>query len=355
MGLSIYFSTLFLETLLYGIYTTLFFFTLYVLWKRPKDKSRVGLIASTVVMFAVATTHVALTLATERHEILAEMEDLQTFNAVRVFRTCIPGINFIFGDGIVAWRAWVIWGHSRRILVLPVILIFATGGTVVAEFILTTMYARAGNIDIGALAILLQIVTVVLSLGTNVLITCTIAYRAWTHSREVALLRPVRVGSDRAIHVLILLVESGALYCAIWIIYLVLIFTGGYSAAGTEIFLLVEASVTQMTGIYPTLIIVICALQRSYCDTVVTSRLSAMPSINSPLYCAPRPPSKYRPRYSAPPSPEDPPYPRGYSPEFSKAGREPSILAEDTDLDSLDSRIDADVSGRFVENWGHEK
>ncbi|KAI0044111.1 hypothetical protein FA95DRAFT_1597608 [Auriscalpium vulgare] len=340
---------------MYGVYMTLVSFTLYVLWNRPKNKSRVGLLVVTTVMFTVATGHVALMVATEKPDIIVKEDGLSSFQTVQLLRTCIPGINFILGDGIVAWRAWVIWGKSRLVLALPVILIIAMCDTVIAEFVLTAMYARADVQELGAIVILLHIVTIILSLGTNILMTCAIGYRAWTHSRDAAMI-PMRMYKDRVLWALVFLVESGALYCVKGSVYIVLIFTARFSSAGTDIFLLVEASVAQFTGIYPTLIIVICALQRSYCDAVATSRLSAIPSIDSPFFCAPRPPSECRPRAPCSPSRKDAPELRGACSPYSlpvlrlHSLMGETVLSQDDFDRELDSEIWIDVSQWFAKD-----
>ncbi|KAI0049831.1 hypothetical protein FA95DRAFT_774785 [Auriscalpium vulgare] len=123
------------------------------------------------------------------------------------------------------------------------------------------------------------------TLLTNVAVTGLIGYRAWQHYRSSSEVR-FRVYRDRSLAILLLLVESGALYCAVWVVGIVIGITLGttYTAElcleiditpcfgslnGASIF---TALLPHLTGMYPTVIIALCKLQASYSATVMDLR-----------------------------------------------------------------------------------
>ncbi|KAI0047540.1 hypothetical protein FA95DRAFT_1605969 [Auriscalpium vulgare] len=186
----------------------------------------------------------------------------------------IPTVHFIFGDAIVVWRLWVIWMHSWRITIVPFFLLFCTFAVVVAQIVTTVLSlgdTRGVSADPGNpwhyMPVKLYFASLVLTLCTNGVVTCLIAYRAWIHHRSSQAVH-MRIGRDRVLAVLLLLVESGALYCAIW---LALIILWPFSASHPQLTYRFTDLIPQLTGMYPTVIIVICALRRSYVDTILSA------------------------------------------------------------------------------------
>ncbi|KAI0051215.1 hypothetical protein FA95DRAFT_354363 [Auriscalpium vulgare] len=105
------------------------------------------------------------------------------------------------------------------------------------------------------------------------MVTGLIAYRAWVHYRSSSLVR-IRVGRDRSLSLLLLLVESGAVYCAVWIVGIVF-----WSLPNVgDPFDIFVAMLPQMTAMYPTVIVALCALQRSYTDTITNASSDLLPT-----------------------------------------------------------------------------
>ncbi|KAI0687965.1 hypothetical protein C8T65DRAFT_127594 [Cerioporus squamosus] len=112
------------------------------------------------------------------------------------------------------------------------------------------------------------IVTALSSLVTNIVATTLIAYRAWEHRRIImSYLR----GSSRRTQVertLALLVESGLLYCALWVLivtYELSSVFGSYITTAFEngFYYVMEGCIVSLIGMYPTLIIILCAVDKS--------------------------------------------------------------------------------------------
>ncbi|KAI0318561.1 hypothetical protein OF83DRAFT_1171014 [Amylostereum chailletii] len=159
--------------------------------------------------------------------------------------TVVLAINISISDSIVLWRAWVLWKENRAFSVISLVLLLgsvAMSGLATGHACLSWNLSNFFQDDAAGLA------AYTLSLVTNLWATSLIGFRAWQHRR---LIREHLHGSgDRTLaeKVLALIAESGVLYCAIWI------------------FLVADEAV----GIYPTIIMVLVALEKSYLDRNLT-------------------------------------------------------------------------------------
>ncbi|KAI0744306.1 hypothetical protein C8Q80DRAFT_890132 [Daedaleopsis nitida] len=207
-------------------------------------------------------------------------------------------VNVVLGDAMVWWRAWVLWRSSRTVRAICVLLISATFATGV--IVTTHACSNLNTLDTSVLfyadggvstrgtgtvgsfftADSWGLATSALSLGTNIVATSLIAYKAWHHRRSVAC--HLRMGSARTQveKALTLFVESGMLYCILWVFIVVYQSLAGsdsedpgYGVRGTEerftygFDYVLEGCLIPLIGIYPTLIIILVALDRSYCGT----------------------------------------------------------------------------------------
>ncbi|KAI0045583.1 hypothetical protein FA95DRAFT_116964 [Auriscalpium vulgare] len=267
---------------IYGIYSLLCAYTLFILFRKIKGNlTNKCLIGATLVMYLVSTASVALnTVEYLQFLALDPVDNSNPYSILDNFAYSIPAIHFIFGDAIVVWRVWVIWIHRWRIVAGHLFLLFCTSAVVLAQLALivaTALSCVRGDpqaacigTDRGKLwdflPVQLYYASLVLTLLTNGVATALIAYRAWIHHRSSQAVH-IRIGRDRALAVLLLLVESGALYCTFWLsMVIVWPFTTTQQHALYRFINLLP----QLTGMYPTVIIVICALRRSYADTVMS-------------------------------------------------------------------------------------
>ncbi|KAI0047568.1 hypothetical protein FA95DRAFT_1605986 [Auriscalpium vulgare] len=213
--------------------------------------------------------------------------------------------QFIFGDAIVVWRLWVIWSHSWRIVVGPLVLLFCTSAVILAQLaqmvvtIISCASGRSQAVCIGERGRLwdfhpvkLYFASLVLTLITNGVATGLIAYRAWIHHRYSQAVH-IRMGRDSALAVLPLLVESGALYCAFWLSMVILWPVASTQQPGLYSFINLFP---QLTGIYTTVIIVICAMRRSYADTAMSAPEN-ITELQFATYGQPAAPATRRPHF----------------------------------------------------------
>ncbi|KAI0030276.1 hypothetical protein K488DRAFT_54556, partial [Vararia minispora EC-137] len=123
-------------------------------------------------------------------------------------------------DAIVLWRMCILWKDSITVLALAAVLWFATVGPYISylpflpvgplSYTNSTIQPVFSDTAIGT-------ATLILSLASNLIATSLISWRAWRHRQEI---RDHLISGTRRTMVerlLALLVESGVLYCAVWV------------------------------------------------------------------------------------------------------------------------------------------
>ncbi|KAI1792562.1 hypothetical protein LXA43DRAFT_887340 [Ganoderma leucocontextum] len=182
--------------------------------------------------------------------------------------TVALGINVLLGDAIVWWRACVVWRH-RFVYCLGVILLSVT---VVCGSL--GIYFTPRSSSMNALFILqgnrFAEASTALSFATNVLATSLIGCKAWEHRQLLRKHLCEGQRQTRVLRVLALLVESGAIYCALLAVVIVDQIVNGTSGSMRQ-FQAIEQDYTYdcfvpIVAIYPVLIIALIALNQSPID-----------------------------------------------------------------------------------------
>ncbi|KAI1786427.1 hypothetical protein LXA43DRAFT_55644 [Ganoderma leucocontextum] len=225
--------------------------------------------------------------------------------------------NISIGDAIVWSRVCVLWPRHRFIRLIFALLLLGT----VCTSIVSTVHSCQGLLVHGAVPTFpldpesqvivgirngigpsagnivgaffegdpFGIAASVLSFTSNVISTCLVGFQAWKHR---ALVRGDGLrsflGRSQVSRAFMLLIESGACYSVIWafVVTYQLISTPWYShalssstrpspalsafATGAESF--TEGGLVILVAIYPTVIMLLVALNRSECDTIVSYR-----------------------------------------------------------------------------------
>jgi len=100
-----------------------------------------------------------------------------------------------------------------------------------------------------------------LTVGTNLWATGLIFIRAWEHRRVLRSLSLKETSRSNANKALTFLVESGAIYLCIWILYIT---TSLDNPRGDHFGMdLFHIAIAQVVGMYPTIIIIVVAMQLS--------------------------------------------------------------------------------------------
>ncbi|KAI3618979.1 hypothetical protein WG66_000516 [Moniliophthora roreri] len=261
-----YLTAIWLETLFYGINLSLFFSYLFIVkFKRrtPTVKPVIFIIA--VFMFIFSTIHVSMGFS----RLIIGFIELRDqpggpgafFSDVsipaNVAKVTIHTVNSILGDSILVWRCYHVWGESLMASVGPALLIVASavcgfGQAVIFARAKATHSAFADDLPKwnGSLFSL--------SLATNVLVTSLIAFRIWWIGRQIDTAHTK--SSIKYRRVLILIIESGAIYSSALIIEITLYFIG------SNAFYIVYDPIAQLTAIVPTMIIIMTSLGMTSSD-----------------------------------------------------------------------------------------
>ncbi|OJT13692.1 hypothetical protein TRAPUB_9791 [Trametes pubescens] len=254
-----YLTAIWLETLFYGINVCLFSSYVYILRFRHTRKVTPIIFWVAVLMFCFSTVHVALGFCRLIWGFIdlrdmpggpgAYFSDVST--PPNVAKVTIHSVNSILGDSIVVWRCWHVWGGNWRVCVVPILLIIASA---VCGFSQAIIFAEAKTVH-SAFANELERWNgslFSLSLVTNVVVTTLIAARIWFTTRETKEFG--LQSSFRYTKVLVLIVESAMIYSFALIVEITLYFIG------SNAFYIVYDPIAQLTGIVPTMIIVMSVL-----------------------------------------------------------------------------------------------
>ncbi|KAE9402378.1 hypothetical protein BT96DRAFT_991183 [Gymnopus androsaceus JB14] len=141
---------------------------------------------------------------------------LDTFIARDSKVSIVDNLNLVVGDAIVAWRAWAIWSESRIAKFLLAILMMGNIGTNIADILLDSI-----DTDSSA-AIPMDEISSIFSLAVNLLSTMLIAFKVWRHRQTLKMVSVKKTKHTQVEKILLFLVESGVVYCAIQCLYVII-------------------------------------------------------------------------------------------------------------------------------------
>ncbi|KAF9061171.1 hypothetical protein BDP27DRAFT_377037 [Rhodocollybia butyracea] len=125
-------------------------------------------------------------------------------------------IPFI-ADIVIVWRAWALWTNNTKVKWTLLLLTFADIAVSLADSVVhSTVFQRRSNES----AISLDWVAVILSLSVNLIATCSIAFQAWLHYKSMNSISSRR-RQTRGERILLLLLESGAVYMAVQLLAII--------------------------------------------------------------------------------------------------------------------------------------
>ncbi|KAJ7244897.1 hypothetical protein C8J57DRAFT_1725466 [Mycena rebaudengoi] len=249
----------FTEAFFYGLHWAVFLVFLGIWTRRKINPILVGV---TVLMFLLATAHMALVLwqnlATVPSKISVPLQkNLQA-------RVILAFTHIMLGEGILIWRAWAVWGRDYRVIVVPVILM--------AMAYSFGMYTAAST---AKTSVVINLVSPSLWLANCILCTSLIAGRILYINSFMRSAGQSSTLAGRYLGTILLVGESGAIYTAAQIASLVL---QKMNHPGLHVILDLDIP---LFGILPTIIIVLVQLQLVPLTRSTTSHLST--SIPMPI------------------------------------------------------------------------
>ncbi|KAL5513582.1 hypothetical protein ACEPAH_3981 [Sanghuangporus vaninii] len=267
-----YFLALFCEAILHGVFTVLFCGAMYLLLKRRERRATIAnqvMTFTTVAMYGLSTTHIALSL---KQNLIAFFEQDAASGRLTILndpgnrlvysQIAIETINCLVGDSIVTWRAWVLWGRGWKVLVFPAISI--TAGVISSVGLTMAFSVEPSGEEIFSHRIFDWIMPFFsFTFITNVYAVGVIAIKTWQHRQTMKQLERSGsrvISSSNMQTILLLLIESGFLYCLALIIIIILFVVGNNGVY------VIADMVAHLTGIYPVVIIVLVILQLTQHD-----------------------------------------------------------------------------------------
>ncbi|KAI0309534.1 hypothetical protein OF83DRAFT_1179517 [Amylostereum chailletii] len=285
---------LLLETFLLAVLTVSVVASIYVLSSKGlRSRPRLPMLTLTLTMYTMSAAVWAIDVESAWNELnvvipldLAGGDDTASGDDAGIYLSLTENIFvaviFVMSDSVVLWRACVIWGMHKGMCIFSVVLILVQIcswvvyeiGIVVSNSVSATpasfrvLGSLSGITDLSALGCSL-------SLAANVWATAMIAYKTWKHRREVRRYLSNRTRKSAVETVFLLLVESGALYATVWIVFTVLevksSIAAGASSAVTNAEYVWVSGMNQVPGIYLTLVIIIVALKQSHLEHTLSN------------------------------------------------------------------------------------
>ncbi|KAH9060607.1 hypothetical protein EDB87DRAFT_1683555 [Lactarius vividus] len=243
----------------FGVYIILTFTAVYLLARREKTATSIVMTVLTLVMFGVSTTYFILDIILVSKGVLHPQEYPETvidlWGGVTTAQIVCQGINSVLGDSIVIWRAWVVWDRQLSVVIAPLVLLF---GVALSSFGAAVAQSRV-LADPSYLTVFNKFMIALpsLTLATTVTATALILWRVWAVHLSIQKMEhhgTVIHGTMQLQRLLKILIESGGLYCLTWLLLLCFNLTG---SPASHVFLSI---IGQLTGIYPTLIIVLVSI-----------------------------------------------------------------------------------------------
>ncbi|KAJ6467923.1 hypothetical protein C8R45DRAFT_1019462 [Mycena sanguinolenta] len=242
------------EVFVYGAYAVMFGFYIYVLHTRGMSKNRF-LAVATIILFLVCTVHLALLLVStallnESYEAtIVRSRFRPPFTAFHLNRATnvVYVTSNIIADTIFIFRCYAIWSFRWKIILLPVLSTLAVAGLGYFDSG-TSLRISSSMFD---LSILMSLLTTFMLMGLS-------AGRIWwlAHKARQVVGRKL---TSRFYTICSMILESGALYCAAGITFVILSLNQNTS----EIVATNGAILGQFVGVAPTIIAVRVGLGKS--------------------------------------------------------------------------------------------
>ncbi|TBU22231.1 hypothetical protein BD311DRAFT_770772 [Dichomitus squalens] len=259
----IYVIITWVSTGLWGMNTVIFAGVCYVLFMRPNSRmTRVILGGTSILLYLMITTHVALSLREELDAFVDVPPGSPPFYATLYYsqitakyaiaKNLIYAIAVFIQDLVLIWRMYVVWTHNWKIIIIPLVVELAH--TACSLTAICFGFVPGYTIQTPIVQVLATTVGWTIEIAVNVLVTGAIVGRLWYMGRRIsfaeskgsiAITRP-----GIYLRTIFTIVESGALLVAVTISMLVL------SHVGSPVGLPFMDVAIQVAALVPYLIVV---------------------------------------------------------------------------------------------------
>ncbi|KAI0259774.1 hypothetical protein BC834DRAFT_1035748 [Gloeopeniophorella convolvens] len=270
--------------IVFGAYVVLYSTSLYILLRRDgllRSTPRMFMLCVTSTMFILGLVALVLETTLGLQQIIIQLNpssgsiwSSHRTDVVIAVGATITRIIYIMSDIVCAWRASVLWNHDRRVIALLTLFILGTMAAAGSDLGLSLrpLFSPShhsiqddSNRKLGERALIMVGPT----LGTNVLSTSLIGIKAWQHRRTLQKNLGASSAAIRIEKLFALLIESGFVYCCLWILYLI----SAFRVFPEPGFTVMDAVLLYVSGLYPTVIIIFVLLHKSP-SSVITDAYS---------------------------------------------------------------------------------
>ncbi|KZV60071.1 hypothetical protein PENSPDRAFT_367569 [Peniophora sp. CONT] len=288
-----YLLPLITETVFFGFASSLFLLVAYTSFRqlRPRGRSCYSLVIPVMasVMYTLSLAHWAVSL----HCFVAYTRLAPTgggitssvdIDAIQLALTALFCLNAVMSDSIVLWRMCAVWERAHTVFVFGAAMLVATFGLNIANIVEQAELHSGNRVvhginhkDVEIIVTYGQTLTglaaAFLSLASNLCATALVGLKIWLHRRKFAM--HVRTGNRRTMveRVMELLVDSGVVYTAIWLLYCISFYRPITSqvvlgpAKDVDAFTVtavsyLDAAMAQITSIYPLAVFILVALDK---------------------------------------------------------------------------------------------
>ncbi|KAJ7271160.1 hypothetical protein C8J57DRAFT_1716320 [Mycena rebaudengoi] len=208
-------------TFLYGIYFVLFIASIYLLLRHNgRSSSKFSstswsiMFFSSCALFLVVTAHFIITFYRSFLGFIYFHDGPVVFfkdntQPVTTAVNITLGLAFVLGDGMIIYRMWIVWSRNNLIVILPVLSEIALA---ICHTFLIIIRSRQAGKELSATKLVTP--TTCITMGINIYCTVFIAYKIWRTTRAA-----VPVNQTNLMDILIIVVESAALYTTMMVIY----------------------------------------------------------------------------------------------------------------------------------------
>ncbi|KIP02431.1 hypothetical protein PHLGIDRAFT_293710 [Phlebiopsis gigantea 11061_1 CR5-6] len=226
-----------LELMLYGVFFVTFVMSMYYLMQKPQTrKTPVNkLIASTgILLFGLITAQTVIEtvalftplLARYANQDAAEIIDNANESYLPMIETSLAlyFIELFISNFLMVYRVWIVFQRKWAIVALPGLSLAAS---MICEGLFVQQNSKVFAGDFGGV----QFLTIALSCDvfTNIYCSALLAYKIWLSQRYLRG-ATTYLRSFSSLNVVIIIIESAALYTAVTFVVLVTYATGSYGA-----------------------------------------------------------------------------------------------------------------------------
>ncbi|EIM91589.1 uncharacterized protein STEHIDRAFT_137223 [Stereum hirsutum FP-91666 SS1] len=232
-----------------GMFSLLILFSTYaVMTSSITLRAKLFKVGITFVLYGISIGNLVGTIA-----ICTIPMELRTFLTVEQLVILLGATNYMLSDAVVIWRCWLLWGKSRWVLIILAVLYTAAFASAIASVV---SHINDTSATLRAKVMLnaddrYNVIMWFLSLGTNVFATMIVAFKAWKHRRQLRAILHDGSRKNQLERLMTLLVDSGVLYCVIWIAFII-----AFSLTETDSRIM-NVIMVEIAGIYPTILIVL--------------------------------------------------------------------------------------------------